>query len=213
MNDDLDNQIKERLKTIFPNPATASAVVDLVVHAKKPKGWCRKSNAPYFKEVYATQIKRDIDKMIADEGKSSITYRFAIWCGEDSSMSPRTLYARINQSIRYLIERMDTPEGKYAKWYETVRLETKHRVGIVINYIPGTQDNMAAELVASKETMPMWRMKMEHWLESDDDKPFLQEGLLLNPKDIADLKLDLGQLSHIACSITSSTIKLVKMAL
>ncbi len=209
MNDDLDKQIKERLQSIFPDPATAASVVDLVVHAKKPRGWHRKSNAPYYKEVYALQIKRDIDRMIADEGRSSITYRYAIWCGEDSNMSPKTLYARINQAVRYLVERLDTPDKRYAKWHDSVRVESKQKIGIVISYAP--TDNYVAEMSVSREMAPLWKQKMDHWLESDECKPFIQEGLLLSPEEIKAIKEELGQLSFVQASITSSTIKIVKM--
>src|SRR4051812_14140417 len=99
MSEEVDKEIKKRIEGIFPNPQTASAIVDLVVH-KRPKGWSRKSNATYYKEIYAKQMKESVDKMI--ETGNRLVYKYEVWCNEDDgNMSPGTLYLRINQSIRY----------------------------------------------------------------------------------------------------------------
>lgn len=208
-----DKDIKERLHSIFPSPEVASAVVDLVVH-NRPKGWSRRSNAPYYKEIYATAIKREIDAMI-DSGGKELVFRYAVWCTDATGISPKTLYNRLNQSIRYLIDHMDTRDHKYGKWYEGVRIESKQKLGIVIRNILGINEmpeNAHTELVEPKANMPMWMQKMEQWLESDEQKPFVQEGLLLSPEEIRKLNLQFMSLSSVAASVTSSCVKIIKIA-
>lgn len=204
-----NDDIKNRLKEIFPSPEVASAVVDLVVKGEKPQGWSRRSNAPYFKKIYAEQIKREVDKMI--ETKSSIVFRYSVWCN-DNRMSPSTLYNRINQSIRYLVEKMDH-DNYYQHWYESVKVERRTKVGVVIEYIAGMEsdEGFSAEPIMSREQMPLWKRKMEEWLEGDSIIPFVQEGLALTPDEILELKQQFAQLTSVAASITSSVIKIIKM--
>lgn len=209
---DTDEQIKQRLKEIFPSPQVASAVTDLVIH-KRPRGWSRKSNATYYKEIYAKQIRDDIDKMIATGNR--LVYAYAKWCNEEhGDMSPSTLYQRINQSIRYLIEQMDTPERKYDKWYETVKVERERGLGVTIEFIPGlsSQSTFAAEVVEPKAHMRVWERQLDEWLESNDTEPFVKEGLALSPDDIVSMKNKFKQLSNVMANVTSSCIKIIKLA-
>jgi hypothetical protein len=174
------------VEDIFPSPEVASRIVDIVVH-NKPQGWSRKSNAPYYKEIYALRTKKHIDIMM--ETKKDLTYFYATWCGEkDEKMSKQTLYVMINQSLRYLIDKLDTPDRKYGRWYETVRLKIMHNVGIRISYIVGFgEGGEDVVLTIPDAEKPVWR-QMENWLESDSNEPFCQEGLVLSPQEIRDIK-------------------------
>ena len=133
--EETDKQIRDKLESIFPSPEVVAKVVDLVV-SDRPKGWSRRSNAPYFKEMYARQIKADVDTMI-DTGKR-IIFRYAIWCDEENGgVSKQTLYVRVNQSIRFLVEKMDTPDHRYYNWYQKVNIHQRQGLGIEIEYILG----------------------------------------------------------------------------
>lgn len=209
---DIDNEIKTRLNSLFPNPEIASRVTDLVVPNKRPKGWSKHSNAPYYKAIYAKQIKHEIDRMV-ENNQDMITYRYSVWCNDDTGMSPNTLYSRINLSIRYLIDYLDT-DNKYALWYETVRIEKKIGIGVVIQTIPGLkgakEDGFSAEFVEGKENLPVWRQAMDTYLESNSTVPFIKDGLILTPSEIVSMKNELCQLSNITFSVTSSCIKIIK---
>src|SRR5882724_3565711 len=110
MSNEEDDKIRSRIQEIFPSPQHAAAIVDIVVHGKKPAGWGRHSRATYYDEEYATPIKKNIDRMM--ENKQRMVYRYDRWCTDETGMSTSTLYALINQAIRYICERMD-PEDVY----------------------------------------------------------------------------------------------------
>ena len=210
MAENANNQIKERLNSIFPNPQVASKIVDMVIH-NRPLGWSRKSNAPYYKEMYAEQVRDDIDKMV--ESGNPICYRYAKWCNEDTNMSKQTLYNRINQSIRYLIEQLDMPDRKYRKWYETVHVERVSGVGVTITFIVGLHDKQSfrADEVQPRDNMPQWQRRMEDWLESDSIKPFCEEGLCLSPEQIAELTTNLSNLTNVQASVKCESVKIIRI--
>jgi hypothetical protein len=203
-----EEAIKKRLHEIFPDQQTASRVVNLIVN-KRPVGWGRKSIAPYYKRIFAEQIKKEIDLMI--ENGAPRVYRYSTWCNENG-MSPQTLYNRVNQSIRYLIEQMDTPELKYAKWYESVNITRRSEVGVVIEFIPGMREGFSAEEVQPEEHRPMWRRRLDDWLESDNTKPFIEDRLALSPEQIVQIKIELEGLSNLQYSVTSDAVKIIKLA-
>ena len=138
MPDEKDNEIRQRLKDIFPDEKTAGKVINLVT-SKKPDGWSRKSYAPYYKEEYALPLREAVDEMI--QTKNDLIYRYEIWCTHQTSMSRKTLYFRVNQSIRYLCDYLD-PDGIYKKWRETTLVQVKRNLGIVISYIPEFRYNL-----------------------------------------------------------------------
>src|ERR1017187_2048547 len=128
--DDINKSIDKRLDEVLPGKLAAKAV-DLAIH-NRPIGWSRKSNAPYYRELYAKQIKAEADDMI--KTGSPKCYRYTMWCNDNTGMSRQTLYNRINQSIRYLIEQMDTNDHIYAKWYDSVNVCRDRDIGVVIKF-------------------------------------------------------------------------------
>jgi len=201
------------IKPAFSNPSVAQKLVNLVT-SNKPSGWSHKSNAPYFKRIYGAEIKEYIDKMMVD--KQSIVYRYFVWCTDETGIAPTTLYNRINQSIRYLIENMDTPDHKYGQWYETVNISRQHDVGVIIAYIPGFGNagevQLKAESIAPKSSAPVWMRKMDEWIEDNDNlEPFVKEGLGLSQQEIVNIKVKLAPLKNIQHSITESYVRLIRL--
>ena len=206
---DEKEQIKKAADAIFPSPEVASKFVDMIV-TNRPHGWSRHSNAPYYKEVYALHIKREIDKMI--QSGNPIVFRYNQWC-EEGGMTPNTLYTRINQSIRYLIEKLDR-DGKYKLWYEGITIRRKRGVGIRMDYVAGLCENatsLVADEVETETHTPKWKRDLDYWLESDNTTPFCQQGLALTPEEILSLKRELGGLSNVQCSIKSESVKVIKV--
>lgn len=205
-----DDEIKSRLKDIFPDATVQSKIVNMVV-SKRPLGWSHKSNAPYFKEIFGKQLKSEIDKMMSSgEG---IIFRYSKWCNDQNGMTPNTLYTRINQSIRYVLECLD-PDGIYKQWYQTVRIKREPNLGVCVRYIPGFNEEgingFVGETIIGSDEGPRWKREMDEWIEGDDRKPFIQENLALTPTEITELKIQIAQLSNIMSSITSSCVKLIK---
>jgi hypothetical protein len=213
MSDETDKKIKERLEGIFPEPV-AGRIVDLVV-SEKPMGWSRHSNATYYKPIYAQQMKADVDRMIEAKNQP-LVYRYSVYCSGEGDMSEGTLYSRINQSIRYLIEKYGTQADReyYRKWYQTVSLKRVRGLGIIIKFIQGMEgaqlDNFKGDLTTPPEEMPKWKMEMEEWLEGTSIQPFCKEGLALTPDEIKELKNSFIGITSVMASITSHAVKIIR---
>jgi len=107
-----EQALSNKVRAVFTDPNMQSKVVNLLVH-NKPLGWHRRSNAPYYKEKYALDVKRAFDKMM-ETGKEQCYYYSTF--REKYGIERSTLYTRIYQGARYLVEKMDTADGKYAKF-------------------------------------------------------------------------------------------------
>lgn len=209
--DQTDQQIADRLHSIFPDEETKNRVVDLVTSVR-PKGVSRRCHYPYYKRFYADEIKKQIDKMI--ESKMTIIYRFETW---DKVCSRDTLYKRVNQSIRYLLDNLD-PNRVYANWYQVVNVHRNYKVmGVAIEFIPemrggDIQQPFTGELITPQEsTTPKWRTDMDSWLESDSARPFVKERLALSEQEVKDLKMELALLRGIISSIKATGINIIRV--
>lgn len=216
MSEETDKQIRERLSAIFPSEVVASRVVDMVT-AKRPDGWGRHSNAPYYKEFFARQTQEQIDKMIASRESGNpvaIIYRWDTFCNEKTGMSRNTLYNRFNQSLNFLLKFLD-PMGKYEKWYQTVTVDRTSKVGLTIEFMPeflgSGSSSFEPEFVIPKAHTSVWRREMEEWLEGESFVPFVKEGLALNPEEIEQIKAQISQLINVKCSITSHAVKIIRL--
>jgi hypothetical protein len=210
MTDDIHNVAKK----IFVNPTVAAKIVDLVT-STKPKGWSHKSNAPYYNKVYGRELQTLVDQMMVTG--QSIVYGYKEFCQGESQCSPQTLYNRVNQSLRYLIECMDTEDHKYGQWYETVKIERARGQGVIIFYAvglgPQSEGTPKARMVEPKSTQAVWERQMDDWLEdSDNFEPYVKEGLSLSQDEIVDLKIRLNALQNIQCSITTDRVALIRTA-
>ena len=209
----MNEELKKVADGIFVNPKIAAKIVNLVTSAK-PVGWAHHSNAPYYKALYANELKPFVDKMLED--KQDILYRYSVWCAEPTGMSPQTLYIRVNQSIRYLIDFMDDDQHTYASWYEFARVERIRNLGVRISYPPGFGNSdgvkMVPESVSPKVTKPEWFRKMDEWLEDGDNfEPFVKEGLALSNDEIMDIKIKLSALTNIQSSITEDRVAIIRL--
>lgn len=206
-----DTLIRERLNTIFPSAEAAARIASLIA-SKRPVGVTRKCYYPYYREYYAMQIKESIDKQILT--RERIVWLYAEFCPE---ISENSLYCKVNQSIRYLIDFLD-PNGTYAMWRKVVDVKRdKVAKGIVIDYIlefrKGNEGkSFGGTMVQPRETTtPKWRIEMDNWLESDSTKPFHVRGLLLSEKEIIDLKMELKELVNLLVDVKAHEISIVRI--
>lgn len=213
-NQEVDSEIKERLRAIFPSELVANALIKGVT-SKVPDGAsARNSNYPYYKEFYALLLKKEVDIMI--EKKQNIWFPFALFCGINNCvMTPRTLHNRILQSKRFLIDKLD-PDGIYKKWDELTRIKIDNQQGgIYISYFsevntPANELPKAQFIEADGVDTPLWKRKLYDWLESRDSRPFVREGLALTNQEILDLKIELRGLKGVQGFVTSSSIRVIK---
>ena len=198
----------------FPSGRVASKLIRIVAH-NKPIGASRKSQYPYYKEEYALWIKRDIDGMIASKAeRHPLIYDYNIFCTTETNISEQTLYARVTQAARYLVEQMDNEASTYSKWYEQVEI-SKHKKlgGVAIIWKPemasGTE--LRPRLAEPEVTIPKWREELAEWLEGEQNTPFSRKNLMLDAETIAKLKSEYADIKGLFISITSSNITLVKV--
>lgn len=78
-----------------------------VINTDKPKGYGENSDTPYYAEKFALKLKPILDTLDPETQLKVKVFRAAP--GE----SINTVYLRITQAWKYLIDRMDTPDRKY----------------------------------------------------------------------------------------------------
>lgn len=208
---------KEKFSTLFPDPVVKSKVMDILT-SSKPLGAGRKSSYPYYKDSYAKEIQVEVDKMITN--RSDIVFRFDSHCSS-LDITERSLYLRINQSIRCLCDRHD-PSGIYKEWYTCVRLTIVKGLGIRISFRPEfrhmlintlkADEVMVEENVVEISTMPKWKRDMDEWLESGETNSFVREKLALTDKEVKDLRMQLDDLQDIEADVKSASIKIIRLA-
>ena len=207
-----DKEMESKLRSIFTNKELQAKIVDTVIH-DRPLGWSRRSSSPYYKEEYALQFKKVLDA-IASTGKP-FCYRYE-WFRENFQIGKDTLYLRIYQGKRFLLERMD-PDHYYEKLLDKIDITRERGVGVLVKLkieaTPGGPVFEPEEVMPESEG-PKWRKRMQEWLEdSDSTTSFKQEGLILSPAEIEALRTQLGALSNVMPSVTSHSVKLLKMNL
>lgn len=202
-----DETIKKRLHEIFPDEVTAARVVNAVTR-KTPEHYSRKSNLPYYNEYMARLTMKEIDVQIKD--KCPLVWYFNSY----PNYTPQTLYVRINQSINFILDNLD-PDGKYRQWKSVTKVTRPPGVGVMIEYLPGfdanTEQVFSAVKTLSTEATQVWRRNMENWIEGEDNKPFVKEGLVLTNEEVRELKQGLSLVVGIACSINNTSVKIIRV--
>lgn len=218
MNNPHDEELRQRIHSIFPSEQIAKRAVDMLT-SDKPDGWSHKSSAPYFKEYYGQEMKALIDDSMVNY--RSIVYDYETFCNPRAAhrVSERTVYNRVNQSIRYVLERLDTIDHKYAKWHEMIEVKPMVGVGVVIRYkseaVAIALGDMSSlpkpRLVDPSHDNPKWKKDLDHWLESGDVEPFIKNNLALSPQEQEQLKTELFGLTNIEYSVSVDSVKLIKI--
>jgi len=208
---------KEQFSEIFASEAAQNKAIHIIT-TKKPLGSSRHSTYPYYKEVYAKAIQKEIDKMI--ESRLPIVFRYSTHCTEEVGMNPRTLYLKITQSKRCLIDEYDST-GKYAQWEQQIETRQRPGLGVVISFKPDFRDatkpifnaDLAEEDGISAEVnfLPKWRRDMEEWLEGEDEESFVRLQLALSETEVKELKIELAQLDGIVADVKSNFVKIVRL--
>lgn len=199
----------------FPSGRVANKIVNLVVH-NKPVGVSRRSQYPYYKPQYAKWIKPDVDRMIESKDKNlPLIYDYDIFCTTETNISEITLYARITQAVRYLVDMMDDQENTYGKWYNDVEISKNKRLGgVAIIWKPefASGNTLHPRLAEQIKDIPKWRRELDSWLEEDSGEPFKRDNLILSSDTVKALTTELEGVMGLYVSITATSITIVKTA-
>lgn len=197
----------------FPSGHLANQILNAVVR-EKPINTSRRSQYPYYKKEYAMWLKASVDQMIASKAQAlPLVFDYAIFCTVATNISDLTLYVRINQAARYLVDKMDDSKGTYAEWYEgTIISKDRKLGGVAITWkpelLPGT--TLTPRLAEPVKEIPKWKMELNEWLESDKKAPFIRENLLLDKETIASLQKEYGEIAGLMISVSFTSIVFVK---
>lgn len=209
----MPDDISQAANSIFPDPLTARRAIDFIT-SKKPMGWSKGSNAPYYDEYYGKPMKEWIDKMISN--RQPMIFRYDVWCAESTGVSQNTLYSRINQSILFVRECMDDANKTYEKWFRQVRLSRTEGPWIGIYWKKEFESGMdktsglSPEFIQKPSDRVKWEEEMEEWLEGSSNRPLVIEGLALTAEQVTQYKLQLHGLQGIDYSVTHSSIKIIR---
>lgn len=203
----------EELKAVFANPKVQEAAVDLFVR-KRPMGWGRRSIAPYFNEHYGREAKAVLDEMM--KSRQDVCYHYSEFL-KKFGINKETLYLRVNQSMRYVVEMMDDKDHTYGRFMAMLIIRRIHGLGVTVRFRPECRDGNISDFkpkpVDAKDEVPRWKEHLNDWLENSEpgDKPFLKEGLTLTATEIEDLNVSLKQVKGIMFNVTSFSVKIIKV--
>lgn len=183
----------------------------------RPNGWSNKSMSSYYKEEIGQEMKGVFDGIINDGQPRYYYFQEAATKG----LMPATLYTRINQSIRYLTERLD-PTGIYSKLWKTGGIMvTKvkgvgyaiHKGGSIISdgiqpHVPtGEPQAMSISAPTAK-----WRTELDEFVKnSQPGDEFCRDRLYLERQQILSLDSEFQGLDKFIGSFTSSKIYVVHL--
>lgn len=175
--------------------------------SKRPAGWDKKSVSSYFNNHNAQWMIGNIKKMM--DSRKELFFDCKVF-----NLSLNSLYHKVNQSIRFMIERLDK-DRIYSNWYSDVVIRKEKgagaaRSGVRIFYRE-TGVSIEPELVEPELEIPRWHRKMDEWLESNDVEPFIMEGLNLTSDMVSGFKKQLSSLGGIEFSVTSNSIKIIRV--
>lgn len=171
---------------------------------KKPRGWGRRSRSPYYTNKNALGLKKLIDAMIETRQEIHIPY-----VQDGASLSPQSLYLKINQGINYILEFYDE-EMLYQTWREETEVKRDNPSFIRIRYREGGCSPSGA-LIAMESKEKIWLRDLEEWLESDSVEPYIREGLKMTPEQADTLAIELRTLKGIEFAVGPTFIKGIKV--
>lgn len=213
------NALLEELREKFPGITNAkiNALLRENEYTIKPDKWSKKSNAPYYRERYALQIKQVFDTMIKDF-ENGIYEERVFYYKDTPELSKNTLYLKINQAKLYLLDKLDA-DGRYRHFDSLIKIKKEANLGVKITYKDGVlvadEDGKSIQnpinvvnFIEKKSAIDM----IDAWLDkaTPGDKLHLKK-LFLPDDELYKIKSMIAGLDDIAASITQNDIHLVKM--
>ena len=144
---------------------------------ERPLTWSKRANVPYYKARYALEIKHIFDEMIlaAEDGdKEPRIIKYVDY----PEVSHTTLYLKINQSLLYLLEKMDEA-GIYSNFRQLVQISRVRSVGIKFSLVHALDNKPLSAFKISSANIPKEK-PLERIREVISDTPKVLEAPNLN---------------------------------
>lgn len=187
----------------------AEAVEQVV--GNKPANWSKRSIAPYYNEKYGKDMVVVLQDMMQSREDQIFEYDYF---KSKFNISKKTLYLRINQSMRYALERLDDTShtlGRFCSMLEVKKLDT----GVVIRFKPECRNGDITEFkpkpILAREELPIWQSQLDTYLEEakPGDKPLFIDKLALTSSEIENIKNSMRGLKGVMFSVTAYSIKVI----
>jgi hypothetical protein len=180
---------------------------------KKPVHWKRRSTASYYRERFGLEFKETIDKMLADERKEDVLYSYNVYCAPDYGMTPNTLYTRLYQSMKYMLDYMDTPDHKYEDAMSKIELSRKKGVGILLSFMPDVKlgKPFLPETVKRADESASWKQELIDWMNTPHEigERKIVDKLTLTESEVNDWTIRLNNSESYTAVVTSNAIKVM----
>lgn len=194
--------IREALKQLIQTPEFITAVSN---NRRLPNNVSRLSVYSYYRPEFALQVKLVIDEMI--ETKRDKEWRYL----DFPDLRPRTLYQRIFQSIKYLVDNLD-PDGKYAAFKKITVLSDKvSKTGVRLSWVRDMLDGreFKATDVTLDYKMQQWKLEIDKFLTDTTKKVLHLKSLALTSEEIESLRVSL-EIPGLYPFISEREIKIIK---
>lgn len=184
----------------------------LVINKTLPKGWNPETNSPYYREKFALDAQREIDRILLDK-ETAIKLR-----PKDCKLV--TLYQRIVQGRLYLIDHLDTTDKKYALAKPHIEIKRLKEENVVVMF---WRDVAKAERLTYEtelgensstyldDSIAKWKKDLEDFIDySNDGDTFYRRALSITEDDqiwVRTILMPLGQFHIKKMSSTTLEIK------
>lgn len=181
----------EQIRQVLMNTRLAKAVSGLP-SKKTPHNWSYRSSSPYYKEYYGKELKGVFDRLAAG-GPPEV---FSFSDGRQKNMLPGTVYLRVNQSILYLLEQLDTEDDYYKKLRKRIVVERKLGLGIKLSLRPDgiTEDAKSFKPMTEHQMVteaPRWKRILLEWVSNANvGDEYDKEGLSLTASEVKELEVE-----------------------
>jgi hypothetical protein len=182
--------------------------------ASKPKGWKPSSTASYYKKEYAVEIKIYIDKILENPDHDiRISHILA-------RRSVKTVLQRLTQGWLYLIQNMDTEDGKYAKARELIEIRKDYNaegklIGLRLVHTGRAKirdfQPLDGEIVPKVEIKNEWKNDLEEFMENSvDGEKFSRDKLDLSEADMEYIMRSFARLNNFhVVKLTKSKVEIL----
>ena len=203
----------QAVQDLLARPDIANKMLDTLCR-KNPVGWSRRSNAPYFNPENANLLKMVADRMIQTRQDQVFFYK------DFPSIKPQTLYLKVYQGIRFLIENNDTPTHRYGEWNKQIAVSREYGVGVRISWKEAfrTEDKVPAKAMISHSVVPLiehkipiWQKMIDSFLEDPKQSKLVIDELALSPDEVRELKASLANNQRIISQVFPTEIKIIKV--
>lgn len=168
------------------------------------------TTSPYYKETEALLLKPALDDMIADENHQAIEFRFEEYVGY---YKPNTLYNKILQSFKYIVDHYDTPDFKYKKFRDSVSI-SKEESGVLISWKSGTTQRTTTPPFGFSRVHKVaedtkWKEVLLEYLSAENVKPLTITEISLTPEQITWAESLIAEQPYYTGVVSATKIKIV----